>query len=239
MRTLVNELERRFSRITMDNYPLEWDENHITYTLMKEMRDAFSKRRIQYKNFSKIVEWFSYKNKGKAESAFGDISLLVNIQFSTGERLRGVAFLEAKRDSASGNFGSISLAQLEKIHSNSPYSHLLLYLHKRQELPMKFPDEGTWESNIWASPVNTAIKKLEQLRPSDNLSTLRVALPFSMLITSRYFWGLDLDYREDSYKYALGGLGDSVPPSFLAVINVYYEGQVPDDIILNDTWEAI
>src|SRR6185437_1935407 len=122
MRELVEDLERRFTDITRGNYPLEWDENHITYSLMKEMRSVFTRRRVYYKNFSKYVEWLSYKNKGNTEQAFGDIALLVNIQFSTGEQLRGVAFLEAKRDCEKGNFESIRLDQLNRIHGNAPYA---------------------------------------------------------------------------------------------------------------------
>jgi hypothetical protein len=98
MKELTDELEERFSKIIHKNHPFGWDENHITYSLMQEMRECFTKRQVTYKGFTKIVEWFSYKNKGRTESAIGDISLLVNIQFSTGEQLRGVAFLEAKRD---------------------------------------------------------------------------------------------------------------------------------------------
>jgi hypothetical protein len=92
---------------------------------------------------------------------------------------------------------------------------------------------------MWASPTNTAIRKLKQLSPSRNQSILRVSLPFSMLITSRYFWGHDLDYREDAYKLALEGLGDFTPPQFLGVINVYYEGQQPFNVDIADRWEPI
>jgi hypothetical protein len=239
MKQLVFELEDTFTRITQGNYPLEWEENHITYSLMKEMRSMFQKRHIRYKGFTKIIEWFSYKNKGKSESIAGDISLIVNIQFSSGEKLRGVAFLEAKRNSTDENFESMSVPQLERIHTRIPYSHLLLYLHKSQELPLKFPDESTWKSNMWASPSNTAIPMLKQVSKSDNWRTLRVSLPFSMLITSRYFWGHDLDYREDSYKLALDGLDSIAAPQFLGVINVYYEGQAPLNVQVSDNWELI
>ncbi|WPQ61265.1 hypothetical protein SIO70_23180 [Chitinophaga sancti] len=239
MQRLISELEETFTNVTQGNYPLEWDENHITYSLMKAMRSMFQKRQVRYKGFTKTVEWFSYKNKGKSESIAGDISLIVNIQFSSGEKLRGVAFLEAKRDSSNDNFESMSVDQLERIHAKIPYSHLLLYLHKTQEWPLKFPDESTWRSNMWASPSNTAIQMLKQVSKSDNWRTLRVSLPFSMLITSRYFWGHDLDYREDSYRLALEGLDGIAAPQFLGVINVYYEGQTPDDTRVSDNWELI
>lgn len=239
MRSLVNNLEKIFSEISSSCYPYDWDENHITHSLMKEMRDLFTQRRVRYKGFTKIIDWFSYKNKGKVETTFGDISLFVNVQFKTGEVLRGVAFLEAKRDNNNSNFDSLAISQLERIIQNAPYSHLLLYLHRADEWPTKFPDDGTWESNFWASPNNTAIPKLRQLSPSTNNGVLKVALPFSMLLTSRFFWGLDLDYRENAFKMATEGLGDFPAPPFLGIVNVYYEGQLPINVALDDKWELL
>ncbi len=121
-------MEKIFLRVTKDCYPYEWDENHISYSLMKELREIFTQRKVKYKGFTKIIDWFSFKNKGKVEMNFGDISLFVNIQFSTGEVLRGVAFLEAKRDSGSKNFESISISQMERIVKQAPYAHMLYYL---------------------------------------------------------------------------------------------------------------
>ena len=239
MRRLVKDLERAFAGITAGNYPMEWDEDHITFSLMKEMRNLFDFRRIKYDRFEKIVHWLSFKNKGRLETQFGDISLLINIQFSTGERLNGVAFLEAKRDNNRGNFEEIRIPQLERIVQNTPYAHLLLYVHQAQTLPLKFPDDTNWHSNIWASPINTALPKLRQLKPVDNDSTLRVSLPFSMLLTSRFFWGLDLDYRKESFQLALNGLPELPPPQYLGIINVFYDGQSPIDVALSDNWEQI
>jgi hypothetical protein len=239
MRRLVEDLERAFVGITAGSYPGEWDEDHITYSLMRELRSLFDLRRIKYNGFEKIVHWLSYKNKGRTETQFGDISLIINIQFSSGERLAGVAFLEAKRDNARGNFEEIRIPQLERIVEHSPYAHLLLYVHQSQNLPLKFPDDTYWPSHIWASPINTALPKIRQLRPTDNKTVLRVSLPFSMLLTSRFFWGLDLDYREESFQIALAGSPDRRSPQYLGIINVFYDGQAPVGIALSDNWEQI
>ena len=75
MRKLVKDLKSVFAGITAGNYPGEWDEDHITFSLMREMRTLFDFRRIKYKGFEKIVHWQSYKNKGRTETLFGDISL--------------------------------------------------------------------------------------------------------------------------------------------------------------------
>jgi hypothetical protein len=71
------------------------------------------------------------------------------------------------------------------------------------------------------------------------MSALRVSFPFSMYITSRLFWGLDLDFRDDPYQLALAGLGEFGPPRYLGIINVYYEGQAPLPVNVGDAWEPI
>ena len=112
------------------------------------MRQIFSNRIIHFNGWSKIVNWRSFKNRGKQEKNYGDIALIVNVQFSSGEILKGVANIEAKRDFNSENFESVEIPQLDRILTNSPYSHILLYTHKGHELQQKFPDESTWESYV-------------------------------------------------------------------------------------------
>src|SRR5437016_5217629 len=123
MESTIAKLEQAYREICNDSYPHEWDENHISFLLMKKLRELFENRRIQFNKWSKIVDWRSYKNRGRQERDFGDIALIVTIQFSTGEVLRGVACLEAQRDFRSGNFESMDMNQLLRLHANLPYSH--------------------------------------------------------------------------------------------------------------------
>jgi hypothetical protein len=238
MRRTVNQLETAFDNICNSSYPNEWDENHISFSLMKELRSIFSNREIQFNDWSKIVDWQSFKNRGKQESSFGDIALIVNVQFSSGETLRGVAHIEAKRSFKSGNFESMDLPQLSRIKSNAPYSHLILYAHQKQQLQLKFPDETTWKSHMWISPINTAHQLLNQTS-TENWKVLRTSFPFAMFLTSRIFWGFDLDFREEVYKDIVEGINKVSDPSFLGVVNVFYEGQNPVRIALADNWEQL
>ena len=151
MRSTIDKLERFFSEICSESYPAEWDENHLSFMLMKKLRELFGSHRIHFNNWSKIVDWKSYKNRGKQEQGCGDIDLIVTIQFSSGEVLKGVACLEAKRDFGSGNFESMDLNQLKRIKGNLPYAHLLMYTHRSQELQLKFPDSKSWQSHLWVS----------------------------------------------------------------------------------------
>jgi hypothetical protein len=239
LRKTVRALEEAFSAICRNSHPYEWDENHLSFQLMRRLREIFSNRVINFNGWSKIVDWRSFKNRGKQETNYGDIALIVNVQFSSGETLKGVANIEAKRDFKSGNFESVDLPQLDRILSNAPYSHLLLYTHKVQELQQKFPDESTWKSHIWISPINSSRQLLNQTSANDNWKVLRVSFPFTMFLTSRIFWGLDLDFRETILNDIELGLNNIINPSFLGIVNVYYENQQPIEIDLPDLWEQI
>ena len=239
MRLTVRKLEKSFNEICKKASPYGWDENHISYTLMERLRDIFEKRRIRFNRWSKIVDWQSFKNKGQQETKFGDIAIIVTIQFSSGEKLRGVACLEAKRDFPSGNFESIDLTQLTRIHGNLPYSQLLLYTQAANNLPLKFPDAKTWLSHFWVSPLNTAVAKLPQLASSANRNVLRVSFPFSNFLMARIFWGHDLDYRGDVVQEIAQGINRYFEPVFLGVVNVYYDNQRPIPFDLAEIWEPI
>ncbi len=94
MRHTVRNLEHIFSEICDNASPYEWDENHISLSLMKDLRKLFSNRVISFNSWSKIVDWRSFKNRGKQEINFGDIALIVTVQFSSGEVLKGIVSIE-------------------------------------------------------------------------------------------------------------------------------------------------
>lgn len=238
MKQTVEKIESIISEICSSSYPLEWDENHITFQLMKKLRELFSDRHINFNHWSKIVNWQSFKNRGKQETNYGDIALIVNIQFSSGEVLKGVVNIEAKRDFDSECYESINDTQLTRIVSNAPYSQLLLYNHNKQEIQQKFPDESTWKSHMFISPINTAKEIFNQTTIRDNWKVIRTSFPFTMFLTSRVFWGFDLDFREDIIRDIESGM-NKISPSYLGVINVYYQGQQPAEVDLSDIWEKI
>ena len=106
------------------SYPLEWDENYVSFLSMKRFCKLFKNKNL-FNKLLKMVDWRSFKNWGAQERNCGDIALIVTIQFSTGEDLRSVAFLEAKCDFQSRNFESMEMAQLQQLPENLPYAHLL------------------------------------------------------------------------------------------------------------------
>lgn len=239
MRETVFNIESSIRDICTSSFPLEWDEDHISYQLMKELRNQFSNRTIRFQSWSKIVDWRSFKNNGKTETNYGDISLLVNVQFSSGETLKGVAFLEAKRSYDSSNFEAIKQEQLIRIRNNAPYAQVLLYNHQEQELQLKFPDEKTWRSHFWTSPVNTVQELNKQVSKNDNWKLLRTSFPFSSFLTSRIFWGFDLDFRTELYEDIESGLNKLLESKYLGVVNVYYDHQKPVENKIGENWEEI
>jgi hypothetical protein len=239
VRRTVNDLEKIITEICQASAEYEWDENHISFQLMRKLRELFSNRLIRFQTWSKIVDWHSFKNRGKLEHSYGDIALLVHVQFSSGEMLKGVASLEAKRSFTSGNFESVDLSQLQRLLQNLPYSHLLLYHQTKQTHHIKFPDEATWNTHFWVSPINTSIQLLSQVSVKYNWKLIRASFPFSMFLTSRIFWGLDLDFRDEVYNDLVHGINKTTNPSFLGVVNVYYDRQRLIRPTLADIWEEI
>jgi hypothetical protein len=239
VKATVIHLENMFANLCREAYPHEWDENFISFRLMQELRNLFGNRVIHFQDWSKIVDWQSFKNRGKQETNYGDIALLVNIQFTSNEVLKGVVCLEAKRKFVSHSFESLDTAQIDRIQGNLPYAHLLLYSYDNHDLPLKFPDHSEWRSHFWVSPLNTAGQLLHQVRRSDNLKILRTSFPFSMFLTSRIFWGHDLDFRGNIYNDIAAGNSRLIDPDYLGVINIYYEDQRPVTVSLADIWQEI
>lgn len=243
MERTIQDIERALADICSNAYPGEWDENHVTFSMMRMFRETFSSRTLRFDGWTKNVEWKSYKNKGGQETKYGDIALLVNVQFSDGQQMKGVASLEAKRLYNTGSFASIDTDQLERILRNAPYSHLLLYYPNPAEHLIKFKDPSHWRSCMWASPINTANQYLKQTDASDNDTVIRVALPFTMLLFARIFWGLDLDFRPEVYDEIIKGIeaNNVVPANYLGKIDIYYRerNQEPISVELSDNWQEV
>ena len=91
---------------------------------------------------------------------------------------------------------------------------------------------------MWVSPVNTSRQLLRQTG-NDNWKVIRTSFPFTMFLTSRIFWGLDLDFRQDIIDDLILGINKIVNPSFLGIVNVFYNGQRPIEIKMSVLWQRI
>ncbi len=240
MENLVQELEYLVNKTCIKEYSEgRWNEDHISYLLVKGLQTILDGNEINYNHFKKKVSFKAYKQDGTMEEENGDIALLVNIRFSSGETLRGVAFLEAKRLYNSGHFDSIRVDQLENIRDNAPYSQLLQYYPCPNQFMVRFPDVTWFRSCMWVSPIQTACEMLRQMPVSRNESVIKVSLPLSQFIVGRILWGKDLDYRKNIYDEVLNAISEKIKPKFLCIVDTYYPNQQKLETIVGDRWIEI
>ncbi len=151
-----------------------------------------------------------YKLTGNRETHFGDLAIIVDIEFKDKDKLKGVAFLEAKkRYDNSNDYTALDSTQLNRIYGNAPNSRLLLYNYQPMSsiaptglditkttggiLP-KIP--STYTSVLH---INSALKLNHK---NDRLH--KISIPFTYQFAFRYLYGMDLEYDEDKIQSVLG-----------------------------------
>ncbi|MEW6077587.1 MAG: hypothetical protein AB1724_07240 [Thermodesulfobacteriota bacterium] len=128
MLDLVNILEKIFCDNIRDNFPESYDEDHITYCILSEIRNKLAYIEVDSDLGRISLAWRPWKLKGRFENNFGDIAVLVNIQDNDGLKIEGVGFLEAKkRYKDSGLFDAVKEDQLKRIYNKAPHAMMLLY----------------------------------------------------------------------------------------------------------------
>lgn len=214
----------------------EWDEDFITRKLLSDLRNELHGINLVGKDLKSNINWQAYKLKGTYENNFGDIALVVNISYKDGTSIHGVAFLEAKkRDWRKTTFSAMKIAQAKKILKNAPRSQYLLYdyeeitnflngtlyseemEHYRYRRGSCIPFSGV--TRAVCVPLNLAVA-------TDDKDTLlyRHGLPLSMMLSSRYFQGLDLEFDETSKSIATGFLNKFGLPKFVVKIDIFENG---------------
>lgn len=209
-------------------YPFEWSEDYLSLRLAKALREL-SYSQVEYINQRNNVLIIPFKLKGTNENKFGDIAIIMDIEFKDGDKLKGVAFLEAKMMYDNSNeYGALKKDQLERIYSNAPNSRLLLYNYNHMStlapsglgtskvtggssLLPKFP--VTYCSVL---PVNTA---LELKQKNDRLH--KASIPLSYQFSFRYLFGMDLEFDQDKIQSAQGYLQEKYGvPSYVVAVSV-------------------
>lgn len=109
----------------------KWKEDFITAEILERLNElpVYSLRQAGgYKN----VALESFKFSGKPEFTFGDIAIVVRVEFEKGKSIEGVAYLEAKRiyhkeNNEQCSFDSIDWGRLEHYASSSHAHYVILY----------------------------------------------------------------------------------------------------------------
>lgn len=210
-----------------DHFPVDWDEDTITRNILKELRTGLKSIKVNGLQSSMKIKWSLFKLTGKPETKFGDIALLVNITHQDGDRIEGVAFLEAKkRDIDSIKFGAMDIPQLSRISGNAPHSMVLLYdydditqfanVYSRLSI---FGDWFKWKPCTHSVVVPTKII-LETQKKDTTL--YKFSVPFSSQLFFRYFHGFDLEFEREAINIAKGYSPSKGLPTYLIVACVAF-----------------
>jgi hypothetical protein len=207
-------LEEKIQEQIEEAYPTDWDEDYITRRILVAIKSLTYSQVEVLTTFNNIFIT-AFKLKGNLENAFGDIAFVLDIEYKDGEKLKGVAFLEAKkRYLKSNDYYALDFDQLKRIYENAPSSRLLLYnnqymsslaptgldntKHAASGVLPKIP--ATYTSVL---PTNTAIhinNKTETLH--------KYSIPFSYQFVYRYLFGMDLEFKDDIVNKTIGFVSD-------------------------------
>jgi hypothetical protein len=210
----------------------EWDEDFITLDLLRNLRRSLSGIQLEGKDCRKNINWQSYKLKGTHETNFGDIALVVNINYKDGTSINGAAFLEAKkRDWRKTTFGAMRVKQARKILKNAPRAQYLLYdyeditnfLHTSLHIDEMRHYYSRKDLHFSLTPKTRAVcvplNLADSLKIKDTL-LYRHGTPLSFMLACRYFQGLDLEFDEASKQVATGFLKKFGLPKYVIKIDI-------------------
>lgn len=107
-----------------------WDENQITTNALNAIGSLGKILKWESQNQSTI--WESYKQKGKAETASGDILIFIKVILSREVEIEGVVYYEAKKMYLNNRleptgYEAVKSTQLAVLMQHSAASNILLY----------------------------------------------------------------------------------------------------------------
>ena len=120
-------LEERIQEEIENAYPTDWDEDYITRRIIVAIK-SLGNSQVEYLTVFNNIFISAFKQNGNTENKYGDIAFVLDIEYKDGDKLKGVAFLEAKKRYLGTNeYSAIKFDQLERIYQNAPSARLLLY----------------------------------------------------------------------------------------------------------------
>jgi len=209
------EFERQIETIIAGHmvkaYPYQWDEDHITFGILRDFQENFRRIQIADPRLQIEVEWEIYKLLIPEETNFGDIGILLSAQLRDGTQLVGAGFIEAKiRDITKHRFLQIRQKQNAHIIRNAPNAQTLLY--SPADVPVFDPaayDAWPWffiepplAAKITRGPV-VPISLVHATKKKD-VSLYDLACSPSFQFVHRYFNCLDLEFSRDAIDAVRG-----------------------------------
>jgi hypothetical protein len=183
----------------------EWDENHISFLMVRAVRLAleetstFQPRYSDYQDNTFHIQAQAYKVSGDFERTHGDIVMAIT-HVMDGRPLTGLGFYEAKAAGLDGNYPAFKMRQLRRLTSSTPRLSLLLYERSKMwvsddDFPLMHQDtySGVGGSRVRVLGGNLA-SRFSNLH-SDFVSLY--AQSFGHHFVARYLSGRDLDYSRE------------------------------------------
>lgn len=228
----LGEAFDRQIRLTLaKNCPRDWDEeNHLTRSVLRVLRDEFSDVEVGRIFPQLSIKWDAFKLSGGVETLYGDIGVLVRIQFGDSHPLEGVAFLEAKRaffhpnyeNATRGTFDSMTWDQLRRQDANTPFHRVVLYDCHRKRGADGSPIDFAFCTTL-PTPHVLALGTTDR-------EIQRFGEPFGMCLAARYFRGYELDYREETITAIKGFANSKFGVEYLVVASVRIDGEATFDL---------
>jgi hypothetical protein len=234
---LIHQIENLLVEHVKENYRADWDEDFITRSILKGIRQELNLANVVDFKDKIRINWVPYKLTGKAENKFGDIAILVNISYRDGDKIEGVAFLEAKKKRPGHiKFEEIRFVQLKRIRKWAPSSMILLYDY---DDIMQFSDflfagdlYRGWNYKPYTFAVVIPTGIVIQTAKRDT-TLYKFSLPFSYQLVFRYFNGLDLEFRNTPLEIAKGYARDKGLPAYLVTVSITQGKAEPEPISFN------
>jgi hypothetical protein len=210
------------------SYPRYWNEDTITLNILRAFETLLYNLEIEGPFEQEIkVNWQAFKFSGKAEHTFGDVAILVHVNYYDGDSIEGAAFLEAKkRYKNQTKFEAMKKKQLRHIYHNAQTSMALLFDY---EDITSFAHTDLFQTSLkrynglfWkpgTSAVTVPIKTILATNKGDT-SVYKFSVPFSYQLFFRYFQAFDLEFSEPPISIAKGFALKIGAPKYLAVVSV-------------------
>jgi len=241
-------MEREIRHAVQRHYPLDWSEDAITHDLMIRFRSCFKDITLYGLLYPIQLQWEIYKLRGKPETTYGDIGVLVRYRMPSGVDIEGAGFLEAKvRGRGSTRFPQVRAGQVKRILARSRQTRLLLYdYHAVPVLDTSVDYAPFWEffphphfsRMVGHSRVSHGLVLPLELAVTVNQfddGLYRFCCPLSHQFTKRYFNLHDLDFKKAAISAAKGFPGRLGSPSFVMVIRAAVLGQeLPERYVPNE-----
>lgn len=232
-------LEEELKSLIIENFPLSWKEDVISYDLAKRLQTRFSETQLDGAQYPVKIYWEIYKLFGGPEVDHGDLGILVRYRLLEGNLVEGAGFLEAKlRDRNSSKFKQVREKQCIRQLERSPQTRLLLYDY-RPAVVLDYPAEVSHWSRFPAWSYRRDSRSLVSHGPNLPLelavtigkyddSLYRFCYSFSQQFTRRYFNLLDLDFSEKAIQAVKGFPSKLGRPNIVMVIRIA-EGPAPSE----------